>query len=355
MSGTDVTRVNIELASMIGGSAGDGQADTVRILGTNGADAINVHSSAAEIVVSGLAAETHIQNAEGANDKLVIVGSGGDDVIDAGGLATGRISLEIEGGLGEDVITGSKGNDAVNGGDGDDVARLGAGDDVFTWNPGDDNDTIEGQAGSDTLDFNGANVSESVTIFANGGRAQFFRDVANVTMDMDGVETISFDAFGGADTVTVNDMSGTDVSHVAINLAGSPGGSGGDGQVDTIVLNATNGDDTITFANNNGVITVTGLGSEVTITNFDANDRIVINGLAGNDVVDASGLSGMVLTADGGDGDDVLVGSAGADTLLGGAGDDVLIGGGGIDTLDGGPGDNVVLQNLIVQQPGLMI
>jgi hypothetical protein len=51
MSGTDVTRVNIDLASTIGGSAGDGQADTVTILGTNGADAINVRSSAAEIVV----------------------------------------------------------------------------------------------------------------------------------------------------------------------------------------------------------------------------------------------------------------------------------------------------------------
>ena len=35
----------------------------------------------------------------------------------------------------------------------------------------------------------------------------------------------------------------------------------------------------------------------------------------------------MLLTADGGDGDDVLIGSAGEDILLGGAGDDVLIGG----------------------------
>ena len=52
----------------------------------------------------------------------------------------------------------------------------------------------------------------------------------------------------------------------------------------------------------------------------------------------------MQLTADGGDGDDVLIGSAGNDTLHGGAGDDVLIGGGGQDILDGGPGDNVVIQ-----------
>jgi Ca2+-binding RTX toxin-like protein len=51
----------------------------------------------------------------------------------------------------------------------------------------------------------------------------------------------------------------------------------------------------------------------------------------------------MLLTFDGGDGDDVLVGGPGNDTLLGGNGDDVLIGGGGQDHLDGGPGDNVVI------------
>ena len=49
-----------------------------------------------------------------------------------------------------------------------DVASLGAGDDVFVWNPGDGSDTVDGQAGSDTLLFNGANVNESINISANG-------------------------------------------------------------------------------------------------------------------------------------------------------------------------------------------
>jgi Ca2+-binding RTX toxin-like protein len=83
----------------------------------------------------------------------------------------------------------------------------------------------------------------------------------------------------------------------------------------------------------------------VTITNFDANDSIVINGLGGNDVIEASGLSGMQLVANGGDGDDVLIGSRGNDTLNGGAGDDVLIGNGGQDILDGGTGNNTVIQS----------
>ena len=51
----------------------------------------------------------------------------------------------------------------------------------------------------------------------------------------------------------------------------------------------------------------------------------------------------MLLTANGGDGDDVLIGSPGNDTLSGGNGDDILIGNGGVDVLDGGPGNNVLL------------
>ena len=52
------------------------------------------------------------------------------------------------------------------------------------------------------------------------------------------------------------------------------------------------------------------------------------------------------LTADGGDGHDVLLGGEGDDVLLGGAGDDVLIGGPGNDTIDGGDGDDIEINGL---------
>ena len=100
----------------------------------------------------------------------------------------GAVQLTMNGGLGNDVFLGSEGDDLINGGDGNDVALMGFGDDTFVWNPGDDNDTIEGQAGFDTMDFNGANVAETVTLSANGGRALFFRDIANVTMDLNDTE-----------------------------------------------------------------------------------------------------------------------------------------------------------------------
>ena len=51
---------------------------------------------------------------------------------------------------------------------------------------------------------------------------RFTRDVANITMDLNDVETIDFNARGGADTITVNDLAGTDVTEVNLDLAASP-------------------------------------------------------------------------------------------------------------------------------------
>ncbi|HWT11350.1 MAG TPA: calcium-binding protein [Allosphingosinicella sp.] len=341
LSGTDATLVVVNLAATAGGSTGDGQLDQVSVNGTLGDDVVTVSSIAGGVAVSGLTAETRIYGAD-AGDGLVVIGNGGADVIDAGALAAGTVMVTMLGGLGDDVFLGSQGADLVNGGDGEDVALLGGGDDVFIWNPGDDNDTIEGQAGADSLDFNGSNANENIAITANGERVRFFRDVANVTMDLNDVEEIGYDALGGADTITIGELGGTDASRIVIDLAGF--GGSGDGQVDTIVINATDGDDAILVVGADGVVTVQGLAAEVRILNFEATDKLIINALGGDDVVDASGLNeNIVFVADGGGDDDILIGGAFVDTLLGGLGDDVLIGGPGIDLLDGGAGSNIIL------------
>src|SRR5262249_10204874 len=159
-------------------------------------------------------------------------------------------AVTVNGGAGADSILGSRGgdfidagseNDTIVGRQGDDVALLGAGDDVFVWNPGEGSDVVEGQAGTDTLDFVGAKAAENIDISANGGRARFFRDVANITMDLDDVEHINFRALGGADNIVVGDLSGTDVTQVAVDLAAAAGG--GDGQADTVTANGTQNDD----------------------------------------------------------------------------------------------------------------
>ncbi|TPQ32104.1 calcium-binding protein [Bradyrhizobium guangdongense] len=339
LTGTGVQRVTIDLGGNPGGAGTDGAADSVTVNGTAGDDHINLVSSGSSVLVKGLTEQVTVTNV-GAEDSMTVNGLGGNDVIDASMIKAGQLAnLTINGGDGDDSITGSAGNDTVFGGRGNDVARLGAGDDTFVWNPGDGSDIVEGQGGTDTLRFNGANIAENINISANGSRALFTRDVANIAMDLNGVERIQFNALGGADTINVNDLTGTNVNEVDLDLGA------GDGAADTVVLNATAGDDVITVTNNNGVVTVTGLKEEVKISNFGVGDRLVINGLGGDDVITASGLgnSGLQLVANGGDGDDVLIGSAGNDVLSGGNGDDVLLGGGGVDVLDGGPGDNVVI------------
>ena len=355
LTGTDVRNVNADLEGTLDG-AGDGLVDRVVVNGTNGNDTVEVNGDAAGVTVSDLAALVAIQHQE-PTDKLDVDGLGGNDAISAAALAAQAIALTLDGDAGDDriaggrgieVLLGGDGNDSSDGNGGNDLALMGAGDDTFVWYPGDGSDTVEGQAGTDTMLFNGANIAERIDVSANGERLRFFRDIGSITMDTNDVETVDFRAFGGADTVTVNDLSGTDVTTVKNDLAAAAGGTTGDGQPDRVIVTGTNGDDAISVAGSTGTAGVTGLAATVIVTNAEpANDALGISAVAGDDVVVAAGLasSSIALTLDGGAGDDVLVGSAGNDTLLGRDGDDVLLGGPGVDVLDGGAGNNVLIQD----------
>jgi Ca2+-binding RTX toxin-like protein len=336
LTGTDLTAIGADLG------AADGAADSVTVNGTNGADNIVVIGQ----TVSGLHTSVSIFSSEAANDRLTINAQGGDDVVNAQSLPAGLIQLAINGGAGNDLLVGSDGDDLINGGTGNDTALMKDGDDTFVWNPGDGSDIVEGQGGNDTMVFNGANIDETFEVSANGQRVRFTRNVGNIVMDLNGVENINLNALGGADLVTVNDLSGTDVTNVNINLAATIGGTAGDGSADTVIVKGTAGNDAIAVTNSGTIAQVQGLAALVTITGAEAaNDQLQVKGGDGDDAISASGLdAGMIqFVADGENGNDILVGSVGNDTLRGGPGDDVLVGNGGIDLLDGGPGDNVIL------------
>jgi Ca2+-binding RTX toxin-like protein len=345
LSGTGVVQVNLILTGPPATAPGDGQTDTVVVNGTNANDQVSVTTAADGLTVTGLAAGIAVIGPE-AGDQLVVNGLAGDDTLDASGLQAGVIGLTLNGGAGADILNGSQGNDLVIGGTGNDTASLGAGDDTFVWNPGDASDTVEGGDGTDTLQFNGANIGENIDLSANGTRLRLSRDVGGVTMDVNGVEVVNVVARGGADTVTVNDLSGIGVNQVNLDLAGTPGSGIGDGAADTVTVKGTADNDVVTVVGDASGIAVIGLPAQVNITGAEgASDQLNVSTQAGDDVVQASGLAAgaIRLTADGGDGNDELIGSPGNDTLLGGAGDDVLIGQGGQDVLDGGTGDNVVI------------
>ena len=178
--------------------------------------------------------------------RIAVDARPGDDLVridDGNGAFTDSIPTTLDGDAGKDVLGGGAGAESLIGGDGDDVidgnggadtGLMGAGDDTFVWDPGDGSDVVEGQDGADTMLFNGAGGGEQVDLSANGNRLRFFRTQGAITMDTAGVERVDFNALGGADLATVNDLSGTDVSDVRLDLAATLGGATGDGQTDRV-------------------------------------------------------------------------------------------------------------------------
>jgi Ca2+-binding RTX toxin-like protein len=190
----------------------------------------------------------------------------------------------MNGGDGNELFLGGSGDDALDGNRGADVGVLGSGSDSFRWDPGDGSDVVEGRSGTDTLDFNGAGVDESMSLSAEGRRAVFLRDPATIRMDMDGVERLDLTALGGADTLTVDDLTGTDFRRADVDLSAPTGGS--DAQADTVTVNGTPKNDRIEVEAEGARVDVEGLGTEVRISGSEVIDRLQVNGLDGNDDVD---------------------------------------------------------------------
>jgi predicted lipoprotein with Yx(FWY)xxD motif/Ca2+-binding RTX toxin-like protein len=302
LSGTDVGTLSVDLAGALGGTTGDGSVDSVVMNGTAGDDAFTVAGDSDEVKAGGLPA-TAIFHPE-TSDTLKVDGLGGDDQIDASRLAAATIALTLNGGAGDDTIAGGQGvetsvggdgNDSLDGNKGNDLALMGAGDDTFVWDPGDGSDVVEGQDGADTMRFNGAAIAEQFTLSANGSRLRLFRDAGNVTMDTAGVERVDLNALAGADLITVNDPSGTDVGSVNVDLADPPGAATGDGEIDRVVVNGTNGDDAIDVSGDADEVKVGGLVPTVAIFHPETIDRLEINTLDGSDTVDSAGLAARTI------------------------------------------------------------
>jgi Ca2+-binding RTX toxin-like protein len=303
------TGVDVGDVSLVNAEAGLDELDVTgdaTVAGTAGDDAITLAGDSTALRVTSFPALVAV-----ASGSLTVDGLGGNDTISASGAPNIGVALTLDGGPGNDLLTGSRGPDTLVGG---------TGNDTFVWNAGDGSDVVEGQGGQDTLQFNGANIAEHVELSANGSRLRFTRDIASITMDVAGVEQVNFAARGGADTVDVGDLSATDVTGVAVDL-------GTDGAADQVNLSGTSGNDRIVASGLTvGILTLAGA---------DAGDALAIDALAGDDVVDASGLTAGVvaLTIDGGEGNDVITGSPGDDTLIGGPGVDVIDGDGGTDVI----------------------
>jgi Ca2+-binding RTX toxin-like protein len=337
----------------------------------------------------------------------------GDDTVDgSNGIAGfGPLTINggpgndtIRGGDGDDTLLGGNGNDTIDGNRGNDVVIGGGGNDTFIWDPGGGSDTIEGQGGTDAMDFNGSNAAENIDVSANGTRVRLFRDVANITMDLNGIEALNLRTLGSADTVNVHNLSGTGLTAANVDLSAFDGT--GDGAADNVNVFGTDGADNATVGGTAGVVKVTGLGETVNVSGSEAADGVGVDTLGGNDTIANSVLTpgpGAInidggadsdtttyngtsaadtigianngtavatftptgglqnttnvenLVVNGQAGDDTIQGQNGIaalthltinggdgnDTLGGGDGDDTLLGGNGNDTIDGNRGNDL--------------
>jgi hypothetical protein len=301
--------------------AGDDLANTIvvsrdaagTILVNNGAVVIQggqaTIANTSRILVTGGAGNDALtlDETNGGLPQASLDGGAGNDVLTGGAVAVAPGFFDtLLGGAGDDTINGGAGAEFINGGTGNDTLFGGAGDDRFSWNPGDGNDAVDGQAGNDLLGVFGSNLNENIAISANGTRALITRDVDGMTMDLNSLEVLDVIPLGGADTVTVNDLTGAGVGGVNIAL-GADAFHDGDGAADTVILNGTNLNDNIAIVGSafgSPSLNVVGLSAQVNITDSEPTDRLAVNTLGGFDRVNTTFLDAGVigLTVDLGDG-----------------------------------------------------
>jgi Ca2+-binding RTX toxin-like protein len=132
-------------------------------------------------------------------------------------------------------------------------------------------------------------------------------------------ETLTVSTGDGTDVVTLETLDAEGASPAVVLLLG-PGAD---------AVNATDYTEGIQVSGGEGMDVVLGSAGDDLIDGQDGND--ILFGQDGDDILY------------GGSGDDVLFGGRGDDTLYGGPGTDVLIGGSGSDALDGGDGFDISL------------
>jgi hypothetical protein len=272
--------------------------DTLIVTGTSGNDRIALRLAAGDtntmqVDLNDDGTAEHSFDRTTFSQILVFTRSGNDQyrvdqtngVIDEPATVDGGSGNDtMNGGDGIELFLGGSGKDAVDGNRANDTGELGSGNDSFRWDPGDGSDVVEGRSGTDTLDFNGAGANETMSLSPNGGRSLFLRDVANIRMDMDGVERLDLTALGGTDLVTVDDMTGTDFRRADVDLSGPTGG--GDAQADIVTVNGTPRADRIDIETDGARVDVEGLRTDVRIAGSETIDLLQVRTLDGNDRVD---------------------------------------------------------------------
>jgi Ca2+-binding RTX toxin-like protein len=346
--------------------------------------------------------------------SIAVTGGDGANVIDLSGVADkddavntdypAITSVTIDGGAGDDTITGTEHTDTLRGGDGKDriigdenkapgsfdVFEGQAGDDTLVWNPGQDNDKMDGGDGADTIEVNGGGGGEQFTVkpSATAGRVQFDRTGPTppgpFTLDIGTAERLDLNANGGDDSLisdpgldalgfkldidggagndTLDGGDGADLIHGADGndritpddnppLPGPRDDAYGDAGDDTIVWNGGDDDDRNEGGDGIDTIEVNGapLPEQFTVKPSPTAGRILFDRLTtppGPFNIDIGTAERLDLNMNGGD--DTVTADPGFDPSFkldveGGDGNDSLDGGDAADLLSGGNGNDRIV------------
>jgi hypothetical protein len=248
---------------------------------------------------------------DGAQVKL----GNGNDVFSAFGSA-GK-GININGGNGNNNITGSAQNDTITTGIGNDIIDGGRGDNVMFSGAG--NDTLRAKFGNDIYSV-GTGFDMVQDNFASGNAAATATNT--VVLDGGGITSVQIDVDG---VVPVPP------APVAVEV------------------------DQMLAVGAGSTLNVSWIGNTIQAAAavLDGRLAVVNSGVAGVETANADlfiQTDGGVLTVDASDGNDVAIMTSGASTLTfnGGLGNDAAIGGAGADTFIGGAGaDKLVMQNTL--------
>jgi len=338
------------LESVVGNAAAELQTDGVNLRGEGGEQDFTGGDGA--------------DNLSGGGGADTLGGGAGDDNLDGG-----QGGDTLDGGAGDDTLRGGTGNDTLIGGAGDDTLGGGTGDDVYIGGAGSDTFIAElSKPGADTIsDFNPSqdtidlqgfggieNISRLSVSEADGGTLLEIGTggslyIEGVTPDQLGAQNLlvrgeAIDVgSGGSDLLSILNQSTS-------NNETLEGGAVDDTlEVDASADVGASGEATATVGSEASAGAGVSIDGDAILAGGDGADTL--GGGAGEDVLSTDNeqvvAEDLILgggrgedTLEGGAGDDRLRGRGGDDTLEGGAGDDILRGDKGDDTLDGGAGDD---------------
>lgn len=277
-------------------------------------------------------------------------GTGFADALGNAYLVTTTANVELASMKGIENLTGSRFGDVITGDIGNNTIKAGDGNDRVFYAGG--LDVIDGEEGSDTIDFSKFGSAVQVTLVTTTLSEAGTSDAATIPTGATLrpiAELINFENAVG--TAFADVINGNSDGNFLDGGAGADRMSGGAGD-DTYVVD--NPGDRVTETSGTGGTDL--VQSSVTFTlgafveNLMLTGSAAINGI-GNDLDNELTGNSANNTLIGGIGNDTLVGGLGTDTLNGGVGNDryVYSGAFGTDTIiDGGGSDRIVINGAAV-------